>query len=143
MPYFGETSTARLATCDRRLQEIAHEAIKHVDFSITEGHRSNERQEELFADNKTQARAGESPHNHVDREGNPCSSAFDFIPWPFTGWDDHARFAHIAGIFRGIAMKKGYGIRWGGDWDMDGVLVQRDPDEHFNDMPHIELTEGN
>jgi len=32
----------------------------------------------------------------------------------------------------------GVKIRWGGDWDRDGQRVSRDPDESFNDLPHIE-----
>jgi hypothetical protein len=34
-----------------------------------------------------------------------------------------------------------FGLRWGGDWDNDGLLVVPDPDESLNDMPHAELPE--
>ena len=31
------------------------------------------------------------------------------------------------------------GLRWGGDWDSDGLHVVPDPDESLNDPYHIEL----
>lgn len=34
------------------------------------------------------------------------------------------------------------GLRAGGDWDGDGVPVDVDPDEHLNDVYHIELKEA-
>ncbi len=30
------------------------------------------------------------------------------------------------------------GARWGGDWDGDGIPVDVDPDEHLNDVYHVE-----
>lgn len=30
------------------------------------------------------------------------------------------------------------GLRWGNDWDMDGVPVERDADENFSDRPHVQ-----
>lgn len=31
------------------------------------------------------------------------------------------------------------GLRWGGDWDRDGIPVPEDPDERFMDACHIEV----
>ena len=47
---FGNRSKKRLSTCDEDLQKIMNLAIQRtiVDFGITEGHRSVERQQELF-----------------------------------------------------------------------------------------------
>jgi peptidoglycan L-alanyl-D-glutamate endopeptidase CwlK len=115
------------------LQAVVDEAIKYVDFSLIEGHRTNERQAELFLQKKTLARAGESPHN------SDPSNAFDFLPYPFSDdWNDEVPFTAIAMLMRGIGEMMGVKIRWGGDWDRDGQLVSRDPDEHFRDLPHIE-----
>jgi hypothetical protein len=30
------------------------------------------------------------------------------------------------------------GLCWGNDWDMDGIPVERDPDESFGDRPHVQ-----
>ena len=132
MPKFGEKSQRVYDSLHTDLQTVLSEAIKHVDFSLTEGHRSNERQTALLVAGRTKAGPGESPHNVYP------SNAFDFIPYPFSGWEDAAGFAHIAGIIRGIGLGMGIKLRWGGDWDGDGQLVPRDPDERFNDMPHVE-----
>ena len=141
MPKFGPKSKGVYDTLHPELQAVLDETIKHVDFSLIQGHRSNEEQAELYAIGRTvdvdrspvtNTAPGESAHN-----AEP-SDAFDFIPYPFNGWDDEAGFAHVAGIMRGIGEVMGVNVRWGGDWDRDGQLVSRDPDESFNDLPHIE-----
>ena len=38
MPKFGKSSTKKLETVHQDLQDILNEAIKYVDFGITEGH---------------------------------------------------------------------------------------------------------
>ena len=43
MPRYSKKSKQRLASCDKRLQDVFNEVIKHVDCSILEGHRSKER----------------------------------------------------------------------------------------------------
>lgn len=40
--------------------------------------------------------------------------------------------------FAKIAKEVCASIRWGNDWDGDGIPVAKDPDEHFADMPHFE-----
>ena len=39
MPYFGRRSKKQLSTCDKKLQDVFNEVIKHVDCSVLEGHR--------------------------------------------------------------------------------------------------------
>ena len=63
------------------------------------------------------------------------SLAFDFIPWPFTTWDDRPIFTAYAHFFIGIGITKGIELTWGGDWDGDF----RWRDQSFHDHPHIEL----
>ena len=46
MPRFGKTSESRLSTCERDIQTIFREVVKHIDCTIVEGHRSAERQNE-------------------------------------------------------------------------------------------------
>ena len=65
MPKFSRKSKERLATCDDRLQKVFNEVIKYVDCSILEGHRSEERQNKLYKEEKlklnTQGRHNTSP----------------------------------------------------------------------------------
>lgn len=38
----------------------------------------------------------------------------------------------------GIFPKNSY-LRWGGDWNRNGILVNEDPKESFVDLPHFEI----
>ena len=131
MPYkFGETSQKRLDTCHPKLQEIANEAIKYIDFSISCGHRSEAEQTAVF-------RAGKSKVEYPNSKHNPSPSrAMDVVPYP-VDWEDIKRFAYLMGILKGIAMAKGYKVRTGVDWDSDGDIT----DHKFMDWPHIELAD--
>lgn len=128
MPTFSKQSEQRLSTCDERLQRVLREAIKHVDFTVMCGHRTQDEQDEAFRLGRSKARWPQSKHN-----GLP-SLAVDIAPYP-VDWQDTARFARLAGYIERIAHEQGVRIRWGGDWDQDGWTS----DEQFIDMPHIEV----
>jgi len=128
---FSKRSRKNLDTCDPRLREIAEEAIKLYDFAVIEGHRSETRQRKLFESKKTKLEPPDSKHNK-----HP-SQAFDFLPCP-SEWDDTKPFIHLAGIFMGLALSKGFKIRWGGNWDQDNVIID---DQKFDDLAHIEIVE--
>jgi len=81
MPKFGKRSKERLATCDQKLQDIMNEVIKHVDCSVLEGHRSQERQDKLFEEGKTKVKYPNGRHNAI------VSRAVDITPYP-VDWDD-------------------------------------------------------
>ena len=53
MPKFGSRSKSRLKTCDTRLQDLFNEVIKHVDCSVLEGHRGEERQNKFYDEGKS------------------------------------------------------------------------------------------
>ena len=127
---FGKTSSERLATCDPRLQEIANEAIKYIDFSIVCGHRTEEAQQEAFNSKASKVQWPDSKHNSLP------SKAMDVAPYPLD-WEDIKRFAFLMGILKGIAMQKGINVRLGSDWDSDGDIT----DHKFMDWPHIELVD--
>ena len=128
MPSFGERSKKNLATCDHRLQQILNDVIHTYDFTVLEGYRSDERQEELFHEGKSKLRAGKSKHNI-----NP-SIAVDVAPYPID-WSDAKRFYLLAGFIFQAAKERGVEIRWGGDWDGDWDHK----DQSFNDLPHFEI----
>lgn len=133
---FSHRSKRELKNCHPILQDIFNEAALHYDCTILEGSRSDERQEKLFKEGKTQKRAGESKHNKI------ASEALDASPYPIpVGWGafdkkEYARFHLFAGIVLGIA-RVYYGdvLRWGGDWDGDGQTN----DQTFDDLVHFEL----
>ena len=61
---FGSASQARLETCHPDIQEILNEAIKIVDFSVLEGTRSEEKQNDLFHKGMSKVKYPNSKHNH-------------------------------------------------------------------------------
>ena len=128
MPRFGKRSRNRLSTCNKDLQLLFNEVIKHVDCSILEGHREENRQNSLYEEGKTKVRYPNGRHN-----ANP-SNAVDVVPYPID-WTDRERMTLFAGFVLGIANQMGLNIRWGGDWDQD-FEVQ---DNMFDDFPHFEL----
>ena len=130
MPSFGKTSMARLADLEKPLQEILVEAIKHFDFSITCGHRTQPQQDALYYSTPrvTKVKWPNSNHNSLP------SRAVDIVPYP-VDYEDRERFTYLAGMIMGIAKMKGIPLRWGGDWDVDTDLKDND----FDDLPHFEL----
>ena len=128
MPKFGKRSRESLATCDERLQKVFNEVIKHVDCSVLEGHRSQERQDELYESGKTKVKYPNGRHN-----SNPAR-AVDVTPYP-VNWEDRERQTLFAGFVLGIANQMGIELRWGGDWDQDFEVM----DNRFDDFPHFEL----
>lgn len=127
---FSKRSKRELATCDDRLVSILNTALELIDFTVLEGHRPEARQNELYEQGKSKVKYPDSKHNSV------VSLAADVAPYPID-WDDTERFTYLAGIIIGIAKIMGIGIRWGGDWDRDGLMS----DERFRDMGHFEVVD--
>ena len=128
MPRFGRTSKNRLASSHEDLQDLFNEVIKHVDCSVLEGHRGQERQDKLYDEGKTKVKYPNGRHN-----ANP-SNALDVVPYPID-WDDRERFHLFAGFVLGIAQSMEINIRCGGDWNKNFEL----DDNNFDDFPHFEL----
>ena len=108
-----------------------NEVIKYVDCSILEGHRSKERQNELYDKGRTKLRYPAGRHN-----ASP-SGAVDVTPYP-VDWDDRERQTLFAGFVLGIAQARGLKLRWGGDWDQDFKVM----DNRFDDFPHFEIRDA-
>lgn len=130
MPSLGKKSLELVSTCDPRLQDILKEAIKVTDFTIIEGARSLERQQQLFKEGKSKIDGIKSKGKH----NYSPSLAVDIAPYPID-WNDTKRFFFLAGVMQTIAHQKGIDLRWGGDWDSDGDYK----DQTFNDYPHFEI----
>lgn len=128
MPSFSTKSGLKLAECHPDLQRICDAVIKTYDFTVLEGFRDNDRQEELFRQGQSKLRAGQSKHNQ-----NP-SLAVDIAPYPID-WENRERFYLLAGMMFQAASEAGIALRWGGDWDGDWDHK----DQTFHDLPHFEL----
>ena len=143
---FGERSKKNLETCHIDLQIIANRVIRSskVDFGISEGHRSIERQKQLFDE-------GKSKIDGISKKGkHNYSPSFALDIYVYHPNNDLRRkmayskihLAYIAGLFDACAKElfdQGairYLIRWGANWDGDGVI---DFDQSFDDYPHFEL----
>jgi len=125
---FGDRSKKYLSQCDTRLQTVAHQAIEIINFSVLESYRDDLKQNEYFDLGLSKARAGESKHNMKP------SKAVHFAPYPIN-WKDRERFTFLAGIIVGVGKELGVKVRWGGDWNMNGELM----DNGFDDLCHFEL----
>ena len=128
MAKFGKRSRERLATCDKRLQDVFNEVIKTVDCSVLEGHRGEERQNKLLKEGKTKGAYPKGRHNAFP------SRAADVVPYPID-WKDRERFHLFAGFVIGVANRMGITLRWGGDWNMNFEV----DDNKFDDFPHFEI----
>lgn len=127
MPSFSAKSLALLKDCHPDLIKIAQLAIQRIDFSIIEGHRTKERQKELVKKGASQTM--NSKHCEYP------ARAFDFLPYPFNGWNDLAAFNKVGEVLIQCAKELGIDARRGADWNMNGITT----DEKFYDGPHFEL----
>lgn len=152
MPKFGNTSKARLATCDKDLQTVFEWVIKYFDCTIIFGERTPEEQFELFKKgreevngkwvikNKSEVVTYKDGYNKKSKHNYSPSQAVDSVPYPID-WSDTRRMDYFAGFVMAIArMLKDKGIIdkeivWGGDWDND----TQTKDETFIDRPHFQI----
>jgi len=120
MPQFSDKSRNRLVTCEKDLQDLFNEVIKHVDCTILDGHRDEGRQNKAFQEGKSKARYPRSKHNSYP------SKAVDVAPYPID-WEDINRFYQFAGFVQGVASQLNISVKWGGEF------------KDFLDAPHWEI----
>jgi len=128
MPEFSISSKNKLYTCHPYIQLICFEVIKYFDFTILEGYRNEEKQNNAFNENKSKLKYPFSKHNKIPSE------AIDIIPYPID-WNDINRFIYLAGFMMGISKHLKIKLRWGGNWNNDNNLKNN----KFNDFPHFEI----
>ncbi len=140
---FGESSLKRLNTCHKDLIDIAKNTIEisHIDFSITEGERSLERQKKLFDEGKSQI----DGINKKGKHNYSPSKAFDISIWIPGRRDlayDKEHLTYVAGLLMATAkfmllneMIK-HELTWGGNWDRDGIILL---DQNLHDRPHFQI----
>lgn len=130
---WGHRSLSIHRTLDPRLQDVLDMLLKYVDISLTSGHRNAEEQNALFEVGATKARWPDSKHNKLP------SLAVDVSPYPYPMKEVElwAALGYIAGLAIGIADSQGVVLRWGGDWNQNGSVV----DNNFDDLFHLEIVE--
>lgn len=111
-------------------------AIGAQDFFVAEGLRTPERQRELVA--LKLSKTLKSKHlPQPDGYGH----AVDLYPVGYSDLRTVPKDAYRA-VYKAMmaaAEHLGVSLRWGNDWDGDGVEVGTDPDESFADWPHYEI----
>ena len=142
----GSNSRSHLNQSHSDFTIIAEELIKIIDFSTDNSHRNQRVQDQAYAAGRSKVQFPNSKHN------TSPSNAIHFNPWPII-WPDNwysadaekaakilGRFYLLSGIVVGISYglyKEGKitsRIRWGGDWDGDGDIL----DQTFDDLTHFE-----
>ena len=120
---WGKTSKDRLASCDKKLQELANGILESspFDLTITCGYRTKDEQEEAYKSGKSRAKFGQSKHNFFP------SKAVDIVPYPIN-WDKNdIRWWKMIALAYEVARKKNIKIRSGAFFT------------GLEDLPHIEL----
>lgn len=129
MPTFSKRSLDNLSNVDERLVRICNELIKRIDFTVIEGHRSLERQKELFD-------KGFSQIDGITKKGKhnySPSLAIDIIPYekghnPFDGSEKSKEmFYKLYEEFDKVAKELNIKFEWGGNW------------KNFKDYPHYQV----
>ena len=129
----SNTSLARLRGVDSRLVNVVKRAIEITtqDFMVLEGLRSQERQDELYAQGRTKP----GPIVTWVKVGTHTSgTAVDLVPYP-VDWNDLSKFDAISKAMFQAAKEQGVRIRWGADWNQNGTARERGE----SDSPHFEL----
>ena len=138
---YSKTSKERLNTCHPDLIKIMNFVIRYssVDIGIAEGHRSVKRQFRLFQQGKSKI----DGYSRLGKHNYRPSMAVDIYAF-FNNkaqWDAET-ITYIMGMIHlaaEVLFEQGeisHKVRWGGNWDMDGVVLL---DQSFDDRPHVEL----
>lgn len=137
MPVFGSRSIKNLEGVHPSLVRVMTEAIKNspIDFTITEGVRTVQRQQELYLKGRTMpgpkvtnADGVRNKSNHQTKSDG-YGHAVDLYPYINGAVQINAvnELKIIAIHIKKVAYELGIGIKWGGDW--------KSP----YDPPHFEL----
>lgn len=129
----GNRSKSNLIGVNADLVRVVKRAIEltTVDFMVIEGLRTKERQAELYAQGRKKSGkivTWTMKSKHID------GLAVDLLPAPYD-WADVKNFDAVADAMFKAADELGVKIRWGRDWDGDGIVGEKGE----TDSPHFEL----
>ena len=133
---FSKLSESRLQGVKLKLASVVRRALEicAVDFMVVEGLRTIERQRELYAQGRTKPGPKVTWTLHSKHlEGN----AVDLAPFVNgkVDWNNPKNFDAIAKAMLQASRELSVPIRWGADWDMDGIPREKGE----TDSPHFEL----
>ncbi len=142
---FDADSLERLKTLDPRLVVIMEYAKQRTpfDWRIVQTDRTIEQQMEYFAAGRSKIDPDKYPikadlykaAKHIVGPGMLLSRAVDIAivgPEPY----HIPSLCYVAGVVRCLSISLGTPVRWGGDFDQDGLLLETGT---FQDLPHFEL----
>jgi len=132
--YFSKRSERRLETVDLALQHLMRQALalELIDFSIVEGFRPRQIQDEYYAKGTSKVRWPNSRHN-----AQPYAMAVDAVPYVRNTLSyNYNHCCFLAGVIMSLAKKISVHIRWGGNWNGD---LEPITDQDFQDLVHYEL----
>jgi hypothetical protein len=134
----NERSRLRLKGVDERLVSVVELAATFLPFEmiVTEGLRTLGRQQELYAQGRTvpgRIVTWTLKSKHLEGKAVDLAPLVDGkVPW-----DDLMLFIVIGDAMKKAAEELDVSIRWGLDWDGDGILQEKGE----TDGPHFELSE--
>jgi len=140
MPFkLSEASRAKLAGVHPDLIRVVLRAIEitPVDFKVIEGVRTPERQRELYAQGRTKPGnvvTWTLKSNHFVNPATGRGHAVDLLVAPYD-WKEGPQWRQMAEAMLKAAKELGVTIRWGKDWDRDGIVGEKGE----TDGPHFEL----
>ena len=149
MAKYGRASNIRKATCVQELQDIADDVIFQLpwtdsisgitinDVSFVCGYRNEVEQDLALKLGFSRVQWPDGNHNTLP------SPAMDLVPYhaerPHIRWQNIDEMEALNRLVMQCAEKRGITLRWGGDWDRDGIRVDRDSTESLLDGPHYEI----
>lgn len=131
----SKRSIDRLSGVDETLQKVFNRAIEitPIDFGVTEGRRSKERQEKLVEEGKSQTMKSK----HID------GKAVDVVAYLGSkiSWDMKYYFK-IADAIAEAAKEENVKIRWGGAWSVSDIRNWVSAEDSFDEYVKLRKSQG-
>lgn len=131
---FGARSEANLVGVNKDLVKVARLAliISNIDFAVTEGVRTAERQKTLYAQGRSapgKIVTWTTKSRHIPDLKTGLGNALDLVPLnPATGridWEYAEGVQEVADSMRAAADRLEIKIRWGKDWNGNGIAGEK------------------
>jgi len=140
---FGNRSKEKLGTCHADLQLIMEESLKvsQVDFGVSEGNRSIEKQLEYFNTGKSKIDGIKIKGKH-NYQPSLAADIYAYIKGKPHFAFNKTYLVYLMGVITSVAQrlynegKISHVVRSGYNWDSDGEIGT---DQTFQDLPHYEL----
>lgn len=135
----SEASRAKLVGVHDDLIRVVFRAIElsKVDFKVICGVRTPEEQAVLYAKGRTKPGPKVTwtlKSNHFVNPRTGKGHAVDLLVAPYD-WKEGPQWKQMADAMFAAAKELGIKIRWGRDWDQDGIIGEKGE----TDGPHFEL----